>query len=71
MNMVLQKRLRRNHMLLSVFLSSVYTHLSIVKRTLWLKEKSSDCWDQLIVEFYDENGEKILNKSNIIYLFMQ
>ena len=43
-------------MSLSVFLSSVrvYYNSLIVERAIWSKERSGDWWDQIVVEFDDE-----------------
>ena len=59
-------------MSLSVFLSSVrvYHNLLIVERAIWLKERSSDWWDRIVVEFGDEEWREIFRMSRTLFNFL-
>ena len=52
----LQKQLKRYYMLLSEILSSVSVYQSslIVERRMWVKQRSSDWWDRVVIQFDDE-----------------
>lgn len=54
--LLVQKWLQRNYALLSVTLSSlgIYSSSLIVERRIWSKEKSTDWWNRIVVEFNDE-----------------
>ena len=67
-----QQRLERNYMSLSVFLSSVrvYHNLLIVERAIWSKERSSDWWDRIVVEFGDEEWRENFQMSRTLFNFL-
>ena len=59
-------------MSLSVILSSVcvYHNLLIVKSAIWSKERSSDWWDQIVVEFGDEEWQENFQMSQTLFNFL-
>ena len=59
-------------MSLSVFLSSVrvYHNLLIVERAIWSKERSSDWWDRIVVEFGDEEWRENFRMSRTLFNFL-
>ena len=68
----LQKQLKRNYMLLSVILSSLSLYQSsiIVDRRLWVKQRNSDWWDRVVVQFDDEEWRENFRMSRALFNYL-